>query len=362
MGERSIRCRVFEIEGSESVERPFPPRPARSRGRCVLYCIVPAELAARLHEPLLQHFAENARVEVVVERRASDRRSGLERRAGGGGPPSNGERRRIGAIRGRRIAERRAALVQAKTSPELPRRARRYAAQIVFVERVEPSSQRQEDLDTARLVTQFQAGDGEAYSTLYTRYYGRVYGYLRVALRNREEAEDATQDVFVKAFEALPRYEHGKRPFRHWLFTIVRNHALDQLERLARSEPMPNDELERLESGTQRSADEEAELAVFDWLTDPDLRLFVERLPALQRQVLVLRYALGFSVAEAAELMGRKPNAISALQHRALATLEERLRAVGRSPTGRSLREDRPQMRAWVKQATVLRSRRFSLM
>lgn len=128
--------------------------------RAIVYCVVPRELVSKLHPLLRRHFASDAGVEVIAERRSNERRGRIERRATEA--ERGAERRLILALSGRRVADRR--------SP-------------------------------ARI----QAGDRELFGTLYMRYLDRVYGYLLVVLNNRDEAEDATQQVFTKALEALPR-------------------------------------------------------------------------------------------------------------------------------------------------------------
>ncbi|MDX6663650.1 MAG: hypothetical protein QOG09_1752, partial [Solirubrobacterales bacterium] len=86
---------------------------------------------------------------------------------------------------------------------------------LVFCERIEVAAEAREDLLTARLVTRIQAGATSAFSELYETYFDRVYAYLRVALRDHHEAEDAAQQVFMQAMEALPRYQLRRgTPFR----------------------------------------------------------------------------------------------------------------------------------------------------
>jgi RNA polymerase sigma-70 factor (ECF subfamily) len=319
----------------------------------VVYCVVPRDLAAALHEPLRRHFREDPSVEVVVERRTDTRRSGRDRRSAPPGSTGGPERRRIRSQAGRRVAERRSAAIPVR-APQLPRAARPFAERLVFVERLRPAGLHEEDAEANRLVTAVQAGDGRAMGELYLRYFDRVYGYLRVALRNAHEAEDATQQVFVNAMESLPRFEiRQETPFRGWLFRIARNHAVAQLRargRLSIEDPKQVD---------RRRAEESYEPAaeVLGWLSDDELMMFIERLPALQQQVLVLKYLLGFTTDEIGVLVDRSPDSVRQLQHRALRFLRERLSAVGR----RTGSESRQPMLVVFRQARVLRDRRFAL-
>jgi RNA polymerase sigma-70 factor (ECF subfamily) len=328
------------------------PGSSEALRRATVYCIVPQELAAKLHEPLRQHFLEDPGVEVIVETRARARRAGQERRDGHA--PIAQERRRIRAVDGRRVAERRAALLPTGTR-ELPRRARAFADQLTFVERLEPSTEALEDRDTAALVARFQAGEPEAFATLYQRYFDRVYSYLLVILTDQHTAEDAAQHVFMRVFEALPRYERRSQPFRAWLFIIVRNHALDRLRSSKRLEILEPDMTIALHEQIRPSA--EQELPILDWITDRELGLFVQRLPLPQRQVLVLRYMLDLPNSEIAAILKRNQADVRMLQSRALLYLRERLGAVR---ADRESPRSIPMLRRG-RRMNVLRARRWAL-
>jgi RNA polymerase sigma-70 factor (ECF subfamily) len=320
----------------------------------VVYCLLPRELAPRLHEQLRRHFAGDPDVEVVVEQRGEERRGADDRRAAGAGSPGTAERRRIRSAAGRRIAERRAALVPVDAPGPLPRRVRPHALALVFAERLEPTGQQAEDADSARLAARIQAGDRDAFAVLYMRYFDRVYGYLRLLFRDAHAAEDAAQQVFLKALEHIASYEPAMGPFRGWLFVIARNNALNQLSHLART--TASADVERL-----REAHDEPEppasLSALEWVTDRDLFMFVERLPLVQRQVLFLRYVVGLSMADIAGLLDQTPQAARQHHARALRFLRARLAALGREPrTGQRI-----GAKVVFRRAPVLRSRRFSL-
>jgi hypothetical protein len=145
-------------------------RDETSRARPTLYCIVPGDLAGKLYEPLRAHFLTDPRVEVVVERRADDRRSRPTRREADGAAHrgARAERRRIKSLSGRRVADRRALAAPAGASPPpLPKKARRHADRLVFLERLEPSTEARRDAESKRLVTRYQAGDEAVFGELY---------------------------------------------------------------------------------------------------------------------------------------------------------------------------------------------------
>jgi RNA polymerase sigma-70 factor (ECF subfamily) len=228
-------------------------------------------------------------------------------------------------------------------------------AHVSFCERLDPSAEHIEDLEAARWVTRFQSGDHDAFTSIYQTYFDRVYGYLRVALKDSHEAESAAQDVFMRLFEKLPAYELRAKPFRHWLFAVARNYALSSLRKTNRLDLEDHDSLERLRD---RDGGEHSDQLALGWISDADLLLFIERLPLIQRQVLTLRHMMGLSHNEIANLLGRTPTDIKTIHHRAILFLRNRLTAVGRGASG-----DRRRARAYqvFRQAHVLRHRRFAL-
>lgn len=79
------------------------------------------------------------------------------------------------------------------------------------------------------LVQAARSGDREAFGLLVSRYRDLVHAFAYARLRNREEAEDAAQEVFVRALEHLPEFRSDR--FGAWLMRIARNHCMDILRR-----------------------------------------------------------------------------------------------------------------------------------
>jgi RNA polymerase sigma-70 factor, ECF subfamily len=318
----------------------------------VVYCVVPRDLAARLHDLLRNHWKHDAGVRVVVEQRRSDRRV-ADRRADSVVAPLS-DRRTVMNVHGRRVADRRA-ITLGVDAPPLPRRARPFVDRLVFLERLEPTKQALLDVESSRLIIQIQAGDENAMAELYLLYFEPIYAYTRLALRDAHEAEDVTQQVFVKAMQAIPALElRATVSFRAWLFRIARNALVDTVRKRARLALEAPDRI-----GRRRELVDMSETStVLSWLTDGDLTLFIERLPMSQREVLVLRYMLDLEIDDIASVVGRTPKAVRRLHERALVTLEDRLLAIGRRP----LRGRRAPMRVRLRPAPVMAARRFALM
>ena len=86
-----------------------------------------------------------------------------------------------------------------------------------------------DDAAIERLVDEARAGDAWAFGQLFDHFHLPVYRYVASRVRHPSDAEDLTQLVFVKALEALPRYEPRGIPFGGWLFRLARNAVIDHV-------------------------------------------------------------------------------------------------------------------------------------
>ena len=284
----------------------------------MVYCVIPPELAAELHDVLRERFRGDQSVSVVVDLRRTSRRARDRRRAAAPRPVAD-ERRRIRGPDGRRIGDRRAA-TDTVAAPALPARAEPYADRLVFVERIEPSDQESLDMETKRLVTRFQSGEELVFEEIYLRHYGSVYGYAHAAVRNGHDAEDVAQQVFIRALQALPEYEVREASFRAWLLRIARNLVLDSLRRnrrLVLEDPA--------ELGSRQEALGIEQRVDLDWLSEREVIHQMELLPRPQREVIVLRYLLDLPYSEIARLTDGTPQAARHLHTRAIRLLQGRL-------------------------------------
>jgi RNA polymerase sigma-70 factor (ECF subfamily) len=292
-----------------------------------VYCILPRELADELYDVLVAWFADARDVTVIIDSRRRDRRR-AERRLQEA--PALGDRRSIRHRAGRRFFERRALGIDV-SALTLPREARRHADRIRFLERLEPTRAEAMDRDSARLVARVQAGERAAYDDLYLRYFTAVYRYVRVIVGDDHEAEDITQETFISALDALPRYEiRPEQPFRVYLLRIARNRSVDHVRKHT---PMGVESPEQV-TRLREALEPEDPLGDLGWISDGELEGIVGRLPLQQRQALVLRFALGFSHDEVARILELTPQASRNLQHRALAFIRSRLAAVSRRSSG----------------------------
>ncbi len=93
------------------------------------------------------------------------------------------------------------------------------------------------------LVLRAQQGDVHAFDELVERYHGKIYGLTYNMTSNREDAEDLTQDVFVKAYQALPRFK-GKSSFYTWLYRIAVNKTINYRKKRNRKRAMSLDQFD----------------------------------------------------------------------------------------------------------------------
>lgn len=322
------------LEAIDPSERPEPltasvgTAPARrapgSLRRGPVYCIVPRELEPAVAAALIEHFAADRAVEVIEDRRTGERRRQVDRRRLAG--PRYDERRLIRNLNGRRVGERRATLERC-AAPGLPPAVAEAARQLEFVRRIAPSAERIADLEDLRLVTQLQAGSRSAFDAIYERYLSRLHVYARAALDDPHEAEDVAHEVLITMLEEVGDYEVRGIPFRIWVFRVLQNQVRKNLakkRRLVVEDPLALHTRVEAAGLSGGAGPVSLDQRLFDRIADSGFMDRIERLSKPQRQVLVLRFLLGFDLEEAARLLGITPNAAANLQYRALAALRSR--------------------------------------
>ncbi len=177
----------------------------------------------------------------------------------------------------------------------------------------------------SRLVTRAVAGEPDAIETLITGVRQRVHRYCRARLRGYPGAdvvaEDVAQEVCVAVLTALPHYQDTGRPFEAFVFRVAGFKVADaQRHALGREQVV--DEVP--DSASTALADDPEASAVLRLQAD-HVTLLMEQLPGQQREVLVMRVAVGMSTEQTAAALGMTPGAVRVTQHRALARLRAML-------------------------------------
>jgi len=152
-------------------------------------------------------------------------------------------------------------------------------------------------------------------------HYRKAYAFAYRMTGNREDAEDLTQEGFVRAYRAYERYDPS-RPFDRWLFRIIANLFVDLLRSRPKQSPLSLDApLEGNDGDTLYSeiADERADpsMLVMQNLMDEDLQDALNRLPAGFRQTVMLTDVENLSYEEAAGILGCAVGTIRSRLHRA---------------------------------------------
>jgi RNA polymerase sigma-70 factor (ECF subfamily) len=175
--------------------------------------------------------------------------------------------------------------------------------------------------ELAEVLTQVRTGDAEAWGELYRQYAPAIFRFCRRALPTREDAEDATTEIFMKVRQKVGMYD-ASRPFTAWLYKVASNHCWDllrrrrvrqdletgDLETLPLEHPDPN-QLEQLQA--QHSGKE--------------VRAGLAKLPDRARMALVLRYYAELSYEEIADTLGVRRPFVGVLLLRARHQLREAL-------------------------------------
>lgn len=178
------------------------------------------------------------------------------------------------------------------------------------VEHVAPGFDEQATVEAARL------GDAEALGMLYEHYFPRVFRYVVSRLRSNEDAEDVTEEIFLRIIDNIASFEWRGLPFGAWVFRIARNEVVSHVRR----QKTRGQNTQLTESIPDESRDH-AEQVEID-LTFRVVQQAIEKLPEAQRQVVTLRFVAGLSVAETAQALNKTENNVKVLQHKAIAKLQ----------------------------------------
>ncbi|MBZ5520977.1 MAG: sigma-70 family RNA polymerase sigma factor [Acidobacteriia bacterium] len=166
-----------------------------------------------------------------------------------------------------------------------------------------------------RLLIEAAQNDPSRFAELYEGNFDRVYAFIARRVRNREEAEDLTSEVFHRALTNLGHFEWRGVPFAAWLLRIAANTLATRWMRLAKSPEVLNEG----ETTTEPGADPALERQII-------LSQLVHRLPPDQRLVILRRFVDQRGVREIAAELGRTEGAIKQLQFRALQNLRAGMR------------------------------------
>ena len=171
------------------------------------------------------------------------------------------------------------------------------------------------------LIQKAQDGDAEAFGLLYERHAPAVFRFIYSHLDNRLDAEDLTDDVFLRVWRSLSKFRDQGVPFVAYLFRIARNALIDHYRRSKNGHHLESTIEDKVIVDT---CPDPGELAIAK-MEHQELRQMLESLRDDYRMVIILRFLSDLSPDETAQVMGKSTGAIRVLQHRALAALRKLL-------------------------------------
>jgi len=178
--------------------------------------------------------------------------------------------------------------------------------------------------------------DEKEFSLLVSRYLKPVHSFLFRYVGSREEAEDLTQETFVRVWKNLKKYDRGKS-FKTWTFAIAKNAAIDFLKK---KKSIPLSRFSASGGSTFGGEDGESYNSILESMPDPEplpeelfsrrelgdiLSLAMEKIPAEYRMVLFLHYNDHFTFREIAESLEEPLNTVKSRHRRALFMLKDLL-------------------------------------
>ncbi len=175
-----------------------------------------------------------------------------------------------------------------------------------------------EQIDEDSLVNRFQSGDTEAFNPLMLKYQKKIYNLMYQRVRDQETAKDLCQEVFLKAFNALPNFKGGSA-FYSWIYRIAINCSIDFQRKRNRDKVLTFEELPIEADEVLRMTDDypspeqlldEKELGLI-------IRKAVKKLPPGQRRVFNLRHRRELAIKEIAALLNRSEGTVKAHLHHA---------------------------------------------
>ena len=194
------------------------------------------------------------------------------------------------------------------------------------------------DTDIAAVVQLAQNGEAAAFGQLYELYSDRVFRYVAYRVDSNADAEDITEDVFIRMLEAISSFKWREVPFSAWLMRVAHNRVIDHYRRGRLRTATPLDDAPPLPS---RDRDPQERVGMFSDLQE--LRVAMGGLTDLQRQVISLRFGSELSIAETAKAMDRNEGAVKALQHSAIQSVATPDAVTGRAKRGRFMSMQPPQ-------------------
>ncbi len=170
-----------------------------------------------------------------------------------------------------------------------------------------------------QLIKKAKKGDAEAFGLIYDQFLDRIYRFIYLKVTNREEAQDLAQQAFMKAWEAINRFEDEGLPFSSWLYRIARNLVID-FYRVQKNNVSLDESLVVLHS-------DDLEEQLFKNQKNEEIKEALKDLTGEQRDIIILRFVDDLSYKEIGKIIKKNPAALRILQHRAINKLRKNVKS-----------------------------------
>ncbi len=172
------------------------------------------------------------------------------------------------------------------------------------------------------IVRQAIEGNQRAFTRLYDEHFDKVYRYIYFRVNSRAEAEDLTQEVFLKAMQSISSFKWRDVPFASWLFRIAHNQVIDHVRKQSKHKRAP------LEEAAAVSMEDPVAITEQN-LESAELRQAIGKLPEAQKEVISLRFISGLPINEVAKVLKKSEGTIKALQFHGTISLRKILSGQG---------------------------------
>ena len=154
-----------------------------------------------------------------------------------------------------------------------------------------------------------------AFTKIYDRYVDRIYHFVFCRVMSKSDSEDITQEVFIRAWKNIHKFQERGRPFAAWLFAIARNLITDHHRGKKALLPLDDviDSAEDVKINLEKAAEDSFDHA--------HLRRAITKLKGDKQKVIAMRFFDGYSYAEIAKMMKKSEGAVRVVQYRALQDL-----------------------------------------
>lgn len=181
-----------------------------------------------------------------------------------------------------------------------------------------------EELSDSELITQYLQGSGKALDTLVSRHFKAVFFFAKTYVKNDAEAEDITQEVFVKTWKNLNKFKHEKK-FKTWLLQITKNTCIDFLRKqknFIASETLDEQQMaENLERIIDKAPLPEELFVAAEFSLK--LEEVLSRLPISYKTVVVLHLHNDLTFQEISEILNEPINTVKSRYRRALINIKQ---------------------------------------